>query len=204
MAKQTRDAEFTAFVAARAPWLRKVAYLLCGDWHRADDLVQEAVTKLYVRWARLSRLENLDGYARTVLVNTFLAEQRSPWGRWTARRRTGAVPEPAAAPADLDLAVDLRRALAALPPRQRATVVLRHYCDLTVEQTAAALGCSTGNVKSQTSRGLDALRRSLGHRNPPGTPDAAGSAGARHLLDLPHPQDLRDLRPAVPVEGAAS
>ncbi|MFB8243209.1 SigE family RNA polymerase sigma factor [Kitasatospora purpeofusca] len=190
MAKQTRDAEFTEFVAARAPWLRKVAYLLCGDWHRADDLVQESVTKLYVRWSRLSRLENLDGYARTVLVNTFLAEQRSPWGRWAARRRTGAaVPEPAAAGTDLDLSVDLRRALAALPPRQRATVVLRHYCDLTVEQTAAALGCSTGNVKSQTSRGLDALRRSLGHQ------ERAERAG------LP---DLRDLRPAVPVEGAAS
>lgn len=88
MAKQTRDAEFTEFVAARAPWLRKVAYLLCGDWHRADDLVQESVTKLYVRWSRLSRLENLDGYARTVLVNTFLAEQRSP----------GAAGPPAAGP----------------------------------------------------------------------------------------------------------
>ncbi|MFJ8437012.1 SigE family RNA polymerase sigma factor [Kitasatospora sp. NPDC094019] len=190
MAKQTRDAEFTEFVAARAPWLRKVAYLLCGDWHRADDLVQESVTKLYVRWSRLSRLENLDGYARTVLVNTFLAEQRSPWGRWTARRRTGAVPDPAAAPADLDLAVDLRRALADLPPRQRAAVVLRHYCDLTVEQTAAALGCSTGNVKSQTSRGLDALRRSLDRQE------------RRDQQDRTDPPHFRDLRPAVPVEGA--
>ncbi|WP_078880653.1 MULTISPECIES: SigE family RNA polymerase sigma factor [Kitasatospora] len=197
MAKQTRDAEFTEFVAARAPWLRKVAYLLCGDWHRADDLVQESVTKLYVRWSRLSRLENLDGYARTVLVNTFLAEQRSPWGRWTARRRTGAVPEPAAAGTDLDLSVDLRRALAALPPRQRATVVLRHYCDLTVEQTAAALGCSTGNVKSQTSRGLDALRRSLDQQD---LRDRTEHTRLTARTDLP---ELRDLRPAVPVEGAA-
>ncbi|WP_327677460.1 SigE family RNA polymerase sigma factor [Kitasatospora sp. NBC_00458] len=183
MAKQTRDAEFTAFVAARAPWLRKVAYLLCGDWHRADDLVQESVTKLYVRWGRLSRLENLDGYARTVLVNTFLAEQRSPWARWTARRRAEEVPEAAAALTDLDASVDLRSALAALPPRQRATVVLRYFCDLTVEQTAAAMGCSTGNVKSQTSRGLDALRRRLDQRNLP---------------------DLSDLRPTAPVEGAVS
>ncbi|MFD7417233.1 SigE family RNA polymerase sigma factor [Kitasatospora purpeofusca] len=198
MAKQTRDAEFTEFVAARAPWLRKVAYLLCGDWHRADDLVQESVTKLYVRWSRLSRLENLDGYARTVLVNTFLAEQRSPWGRWAARRRTGAVPEPAAAGPDLDLSVDLRRALAALPPRQRATVVLRHYCDLTVEQTAAALGCSTGNVKSQTSRGLDALRRSLDQQ------DRQDRQDRQHRQDRTDLPNLRDLRPAVPVEGAAS
>ncbi|WP_380279164.1 SigE family RNA polymerase sigma factor [Kitasatospora purpeofusca] len=162
MAKQDGDAEFTEFVAARAPWLRKVAYLLCGDWHRADDLVQEAVTKLYVRWGRLSGVENLDGYARTVLLNTFLAEQRSPWWRWTARRDTEAVPERAVPAPDVDGSVDLRRALAALPPRQRATVVLRYYCDLTVEQTAAALECSTGTVKSQSARGLGSLRRSLG------------------------------------------
>ncbi|MFF8775430.1 SigE family RNA polymerase sigma factor [Kitasatospora sp. NPDC015120] len=161
MAKQTRDAEFTEYATARSPWLRKVAYLLCGDWHRADDLAQETVTKLYVRWARVSKADNIDGYVRTVLVNTFLAEQRSPWGRWSARRREEAFPERAAAVADLDASVDLRAALAALPPRQRATVVLRYYCDLTVEQTAAAMGCSTGNVKSQSSRGLDALRRLL-------------------------------------------
>ncbi|MER7708279.1 SigE family RNA polymerase sigma factor [Kitasatospora sp. NPDC097605] len=164
MAKQNRDAEFTEYVAARAPWLRKVAYLLCGDWHRADDLVQEAVTKLYVRWARLSGVENLDGYARTVLLNTFLAEQRSPWWRWTARRGPETVPEGTVSALDVDASIDLHRALAALPPRQRATVVLRYYCDLTVEQTAAALDCSAGNVKSQSSRGLDALRRSLGRR----------------------------------------
>ncbi len=161
MAKQRRDADFTEFVTSRAEWLRKVAYLLCADWHRADDLVQECVTKLYVRWPRMARVDNLDGYARTVLVNTFLAEQRSPWGRWTARRRTADLPESLAAARDLESAMDLRLALAALPPRQRATVVLRYYCDLTVEQTAEAMGCSTGNVKSQTSRGLDALRRLL-------------------------------------------
>ncbi|MER5354990.1 SigE family RNA polymerase sigma factor [Kitasatospora sp. NPDC002551] len=187
MANQNRDAEFTEFVAARAPWLRKVAYLLCGDWHRADDLVQEAVTKLYVRWGRLSGVENMDGYARTVLLNTFLAEQRSPWWRWTARRGTETVPEKAVAALDVDASVDLRRALAALPPRQRATVVLRYYCDLTVEQTAAALECSTGNVKSQSSRGLDALRRSLDQWQ------------VREEF-----RELRELRIPVPAEGAAS
>ncbi|MFE7194284.1 SigE family RNA polymerase sigma factor [Kitasatospora sp. NPDC057541] len=161
MPKQTRDAEFTEYASARTPWLRKVAYLLCGDWHRADDLVQETVTKLYVRWGRMSKVENIDGYVRTVLVNTFLAEQRSPWGRWSARRREDTLPERAVSGPDLDVSVDLRTALTALPPRQRAAVVLRYYCDLTVEQTAAAMACSTGNVKSQTSRGLDALRRHL-------------------------------------------
>jgi RNA polymerase sigma-70 factor (sigma-E family) len=167
MAGQTRDAEFTEYVASRAGWLRKVAYLLCSDWHRADDLVQEAITKLYTSWSRARRVENLDGYARTVLVNTFLAEQRSPWRRWT--RTGGSEPERAWTPPDQDAAMDLRQALAALPPRQRATVVLRHYCDLTVEQTADALGCSTGNVKSQTSRALDSLRRSVTLRSVEGS-----------------------------------
>ncbi|MBE1531451.1 SigE family RNA polymerase sigma factor [Actinomadura algeriensis] len=155
--RSARDDEFTAYVAARAPWLRRVAYLLCQDWHRADDLVQTAVTRLYVNWRRASKADNLDGYARTVLVRGYLAEQRGGWGR-RVRVMESTPDEPAPdPPADLDL----RRALAALPPGQRAAVVLRFYCDLSVEQAAAVLGCSTGNVKSQTSRGLDALRRKL-------------------------------------------
>ncbi|GHF90048.1 RNA polymerase sigma24 factor [Kitasatospora xanthocidica] len=159
MAKQTRDEEFTEYVASRSGWLRKVAYLLCGDWHRADDLVQETITKLYVNWARAARLENRDGYARRVLVNTFLAEQRTAWWRRTVR--SGTDPDGVAGGVDLDASLDLRRALAALPPRQRATVVLRYYCDLSIEQAAEALGCSSGNVKSQSSRALDTLRSRL-------------------------------------------
>ncbi|MFF1909417.1 SigE family RNA polymerase sigma factor [Kitasatospora sp. NPDC058218] len=162
MAKTAREAEFTAYVASRSGWLRKVAYLLCGDWHRADDLVQESITKLYVNWPRAGRVENIDGYARKVLVNTFLAEQRSPW--WRRTTRTGVEPDTESAGIDLDASLDLRKALAALPPRQRATVVLRYYCDLTIDQAAEALGCSSGNVKSQTSRGLEALRATLAVR----------------------------------------
>ncbi|MFF2631077.1 SigE family RNA polymerase sigma factor [Kitasatospora griseola] len=163
MAELTRDEEFTAFVASRAVWLRRVAYLLCADWHRADDLVQEAVTRLYLHWGRAGRADNPDGYARTVLVNVFLAEQRTAWWR---RSRPAAQPPERAVPeaADLAVSLDLQKALAALPPRQRATVVLRYYCDLTVEQTAAAMGCSNGNVKSQSSRALEALRRSTALR----------------------------------------
>ncbi|MER7757115.1 SigE family RNA polymerase sigma factor [Kitasatospora sp. NPDC097643] len=160
MAKQARDEEFTEYVASRSGWLRKVAYLLCGDWHRADDLVQESVTKLYVNWSRAGRLENVDGYARRVLVNTFLAEQRTSW--WRRTSRSGGDLDGESGPlVDLDASLDLRQALSALPARQRATVVLRYYCDLTIDQTADAMGCSPGNVKSQTSRGLDTLRRSL-------------------------------------------
>ncbi|MER5642745.1 SigE family RNA polymerase sigma factor [Kitasatospora sp. NPDC002227] len=160
--KQSRDAEFAEYVASRSGWLRKVAFLLCSDWHRADDLVQETITKLYTNWHRAGQAANRDGYARTVLVNTFLAEQRSPWRRRTAAIALEAVEGGVVVEPDIAATMDLQQALTGLPPRQRATVVLRYYCDLTVEQTADALGCSSGNVKSQTSRGLSALRRSLG------------------------------------------
>lgn len=163
MGELARDAEFTEFARARAPWLRKVAYLLCGDWHRADDLVQASMLKLYTGWHRAGHVENVDGYARRTLINMFLAEQRGPW--WVRVISHGREPDPeiladARSPTalDLDAALDLRTALAALPPRQRAAVVLRYYCDLSVDQTAEILGCSTGNVKSQTSRGLRSLR----------------------------------------------
>jgi RNA polymerase sigma-70 factor (sigma-E family) len=166
MAKPDRDAEFTEYVSARQAWLRRVAFLLCGDWHRADDLVQSAITKLYAHWHRARRVDNLDGYARRTLVNTYLAEQRSGWAKWTMLHRFGgeSASDPEPSPAltrDLDLGLDLKTALAQLPPRQRVTVVLRFYCDLSIEQTAQLMGCSVGNVKSQSSRGLATLRNLL-------------------------------------------
>ncbi|MFF1606557.1 SigE family RNA polymerase sigma factor [Amycolatopsis sp. NPDC058278] len=153
------DAGFTEYVTARAAWLRKVAYLLCGDWHRADDLVQSAITRLYASWPRASRADNLDGYARRTLVNTFLAEQRTSWWRRVDLRQNDQ--DPPAPRADVELALDLRAALAQLPARQRATVVLRYFGDLSVAETARALGCSPGTVKSQTAKAVDALRELL-------------------------------------------
>ncbi|MFB9686669.1 SigE family RNA polymerase sigma factor [Amycolatopsis plumensis] len=150
------DAGFTEYVTARAAWLRKVAYLLCGDWHRADDLVQSSVTRLYAHWPRASRAANVDGYVRRTLVNTYLAEQRTSWWRRVdLREKDHEPPTPAA---DVELALDLRAALERLPARQRATVVLRYFCDLPVAETARALGCSEGTVKSQTAKAVDALR----------------------------------------------
>ncbi|MBF9072056.1 sigma factor [Streptacidiphilus fuscans] len=73
MTEHQRDAEFCEFASTRVPWLRRVAYLLCGDWHQADDLTQTALTRLYRHWHRIHRLDNLDGYARTTLVNAFLS-----------------------------------------------------------------------------------------------------------------------------------
>ncbi|WP_308169888.1 SigE family RNA polymerase sigma factor [Acrocarpospora catenulata] len=153
------DAEFTDYVSGKASWLRQVAFLLCGDWHRADEVVQIAITRLFVHWSRVRVAGNIDGYARTVLVNVYLAERRSPW----ARRMVplGGQEEPPADNGDLDRVLDLRGALAKLPPRQRAVVVLRYYCDLSVEETARTLRCSQGNVKSQTARAIDRLRRML-------------------------------------------
>jgi RNA polymerase sigma-70 factor (sigma-E family) len=153
------DAGFTEYVTARAAWLRKVAYLLCGDWHRADDLVQSAITRLYANWPRASRADNLDGYARRTLVNTFLAEQRTSWWRRVDLREKDH--DPPAWGADVEMALDLRAALERLPARQRATVVLRYFGDLPVAETARALGCSEGTVKSQTAKAVDALRELL-------------------------------------------
>jgi RNA polymerase sigma-70 factor (sigma-E family) len=164
-----RDLEFTEYVGARLPWLRRIAFLLCQDWSRADDLVQAAITSLYVHWGRAGAVEHVDAYARTILVRAFLSERRSGW----ARRVTlpGQLPDRPAAAADQDAAIDLREALARVPPRQRATLVLRYYSDLNVEQTAKVLGCSAGTVKSQTAKGMIALRRAL-------EPQAAGEMSA--------------------------
>jgi RNA polymerase sigma-70 factor (sigma-E family) len=154
-----RDAEYVEYVESRLTWLRRVAYLLCQDWHSADDLVQVTVTRLFTHWPRARRMDNVDGYVRTILFRTFLGERRSGWRR---RVLLAASPPDAIAPgSDRDAVLDVREALATVPPRQRATLVLRYYCDLDVEQAAAALGCSAGTVKSQTAKGLAAMRRVL-------------------------------------------
>jgi RNA polymerase sigma-70 factor (sigma-E family) len=154
--------DYVAYVEGRLAWLRRLAYLLCQDWHEADDLVQAALTRLYMYWPRVARMDNIDAYVRTILIRTFLGERRSPWFRRVLLRGVPADGVTAsAACADPDMALDVREALAAIPPRQRATLVLRFYCDLDVEQAATVLGCSAGTVKSQTSKGLAALRRML-------------------------------------------
>jgi RNA polymerase sigma-70 factor (sigma-E family) len=154
-----RDAEFTEFVQARLSALRRVAFLLARDWDRADDIVQAAITKLYVHWSRAQGGGHAEAYARTIVVREFLSEQRSGWARRVSL--AGEVPDRAAAASDHAAVLDVRSALGALPPGQRATLVLRFYCDLSVGQTAEALGCSEGTVKSQTAKGLQALRRAL-------------------------------------------
>jgi len=162
--RDEQEREYLAYVDARSPWLRRVAYLLAHDWHRADDLVQATITHLYVHWRRVRAADNIDGYVRRMLVNEFLQERRSLWGgRLVLSPDAPDIPAP---PLDVATQLTVRAALARVPPRQRAVLVLRYYCDLSVAETAAALGCSTGNVKSLTSHALGALRALLGDPAP--------------------------------------
>jgi RNA polymerase sigma-70 factor (sigma-E family) len=158
-----RDAEFADYMSARMPSLRRLALLLCQDWHRADELVQAAMTKLYLHWSRAANAESIDAYVRTILVHEFIAERRSAWARRVSL--TDQLPETAGRTADADGSMDLQAAVAGLPPRQRAVLVLRFYCDLNVDQAAQVLGCTPGTVKSQTSKALASLRRALGRES---------------------------------------
>lgn len=153
--------EYVEYVTARLAGLRRFAFLLCGDEHRADDLVQQTITKLYERWRRTRTVEHLDRYVRTMLLRVFLDERRLGWSARVAL--TGTAPErPAPDGPDLAQRAVLRSALARVPRRQQAVLVLRFLCDLPVDEVARLLDCSAGNVKSQTHHGLATLRRLLG------------------------------------------
>lgn len=170
----SREREFRAWAAARRAGLRRTAYLLCLDWHTADDVVQETLTKVYVRWPEVSASGGQDAYARRVIVTTVIDIRRRPWRREAftddlnlTALRAGVRTEDHVAARALEAVDDgyvrdrVTRALAALPRGMRAVIVLRFYEDLSVEQTAQELGCSTGNIKSQTSRGLQHLKKLL-------------------------------------------
>jgi RNA polymerase sigma-70 factor (sigma-E family) len=148
--------EFTEFATAATPRLRRTAFLLCGDWHTAEDLAQTTLTKVYVSWRRIKRHEAAHAYASRTLLNTYLSDQR-------ARRRPGEVltdlpPERLAEPQGPELRVMILAALATLPPKVRMMVVLRYWADMSVDQVAEHLGCTPGNVKSQSARALGKLR----------------------------------------------
>jgi RNA polymerase sigma-70 factor (sigma-E family) len=161
--KAELEGEYVEYVRARMSALRRFAFLLCGDEHRADDLVQQTITRLYERWHRARTATSLDQYVRTMLVRAFLDERRRAWSTRVAL--TGQPPEPATvAGPDVEQRTVLRQALAQVPRRQQAVLVLRFLCDLPVDEVARLLGCSAGNVKSQTHHGLAALRRHLGDR----------------------------------------
>ncbi|MER7281604.1 SigE family RNA polymerase sigma factor [Dactylosporangium sp. CA-052675] len=154
-----RDTAFAEYFAARSDAMRGTAFLLCGDWHRAEDLTQTAFTKLYLAWNRVSRHEVLDGYLRRTLVRTYLDERRLGW--WRRVRTSDTPPEPPTVDTGPEERVAVLAALSAVPARQRAVLILRYWEDLSVEETAELLGCSAGTVKSQAARGLQTLRARL-------------------------------------------
>ena len=154
--RRLEEAGFRDYVTARMDVLRRTAYLLCRDWHLTDDLVSITIGKLYRHWPRVRRMDHVDAYVRRILVRTWLDEKTRAWRR---EEPAEMLPEPAVLPSD-DVVerLGLLELLDALPPGRRAAVVLRYYCDLSVEETAEILDCSPGTVKSQTARGLDSLR----------------------------------------------
>lgn len=156
----SQDLDFRAWASARREPLRRTAYMMCGDWYLADDLVQDAMARLYAVWGRVVRTGDPEGYSRRILLNLLIDERRRPWRRREVQRDT--LPDPAPVPeTDDNLSSVVVEALTAVPPRQRAVLVLRFYEDRSVEETAAVLGCSPGTVKSQTAKGLSNLRSAL-------------------------------------------
>lgn len=161
--EQREEQEFAEYFAARRDAVRRTAYALCGDWHRADDLAQTAFVALHRRWRKIRDRGALDAYVRKTLVRALIDETRRPWRR---ERFVEEMPEVASKDGEVGDSVATRSALLdglrRVPPRQRAVLVLRFLEGLDVAAVAEALKCSEGTVKSQTSRGLATLRDVLG------------------------------------------
>ena len=159
--RAARDEEFTAFVTGATPRLRRTAYLMCRDWHLAQDLTQLTLAGMYASWGRICRTANLEAYSRRVLMNAVFDQRKRHSGSEVVIAeppdRTGSPVE-----RDAELHVTLMRALAALPVRDQAVVVLRHWEDHSVETVAEILDVSVSVVKMQSMRALAHLRAMLG------------------------------------------
>jgi RNA polymerase sigma-70 factor (sigma-E family) len=154
----TPDEEFADFAQTASPQLRRTAFLLCGNWHTAEDLVQTTLAKVFVSWRRIRRRDAVRAYAARTLVNTYLADKRS---KRSSEFITDRLPERPVEPPAPETRMVVLGVLATLPPRARAVVVLRYWEDLSVDQVAAVLGCSPGNVKSLSAGALGKLRAAL-------------------------------------------
>lgn len=168
------DAEFAAYMSARQPGLLRTAYLLTGDRHTAEDLVQTALAKLYLSWDKVRDHGSLDGYVRRIMVNELNSLWRRPWKR--RERSTDVVPDVEVHRDEYDegRAAAVWAVVRTLPTRQRAVVVLRYYEGLSEAEIAETLGISPGTVKSQASRALAALRERAPAGLDPRTRDADG------------------------------
>ena len=158
-------ADFASWMAARQGRLLRTAYLLTGDVHAAEDLVQTALAKLYLAWDRVAEAPSVDAYARKILVNEHTSTWRRLWRHREVVTDTSTYDVPVAGEQYDGVADALWDAVRGLPERQRAVVVLRYYEQLSERETADALGVTVGTVKSQASRALDTLRAHLGDRD---------------------------------------
>jgi RNA polymerase sigma-70 factor (sigma-E family) len=154
----TSDEEFVEFAEIASPQLRRTAFLLCGNWHTAEDLVQTTLARVFVSWRKIRRRDAARAYAARTLVNTYLAEKRS---KRSAEILTDRFPERPVEPHAPETRIVVLSVLATLPPRARAVVVLRYWEDLSVDQVAAMLSCSPGNVKSLAAGALSKLRAAV-------------------------------------------
>lgn len=169
-AVRDRDAEFTAYLHARQPSLLRTAYLLTGDRHTAEDVMQTSLAKLYLAWDKVNDRDSVDAYVRRIMVN----ENNSLWRRpWKKREHASDVmPEAVYVDAyDEGRSAALWTVVQSLPPKARAVVVLRFYEQLSEAETADVLGISVGTVKSQCSRAVAALRDRVPADLRPGHPE---------------------------------
>jgi RNA polymerase sigma-70 factor (sigma-E family) len=183
-AVRSAEEEFVDFAEAASLRLRRTAFLLCGNWHTAEDLAQTTLAKMFVSWHKIKRRGAVHAYAyaKRTLVNTYLDDRRL---KRSGEILTDRIPERAAEPQALETRLVVCAALATLPPRARAVVVLRYWEDMSVEQVADVLGCSPGTVKSHTARALGRLHAVLGE---------AMSGYGRAGRDLEGPDEMGDGR----------
>lgn len=159
MAQERQTSSYEEFVVARSPALFRTAYLLTGSRADAEDLLQVTLVKVYAAWRRVVRADSPEAYARRILANAFVSSRRP--ARFTRERLVHSPPDAAAHDPDPDDRLALWPLVRALPPRQRAVVVLRYYEGLTEREIADTLRIAPGTVKSTASAALAALRRSV-------------------------------------------
>jgi RNA polymerase sigma-70 factor (sigma-E family) len=203
--------EFEVFVAETADSLLRAVYLVVWDGPEAEDLLQECYVRLARRWPRVRRMENPRAYARKVLMNLALDGHRQRRRRRDELELGGSV-DPQGTPdhtasaafARMEAGTDLERALEDLPPRQRAAIVLRYYEDLSEAQTAEAMGCSIGTVKSTTARAIERLRALAPVIESEIGPEGRPSADASHESPLtnPHQDNGRAQNASIDREGS--
>jgi RNA polymerase sigma-70 factor (sigma-E family) len=156
------DDDYVDYISARLPALKRLAYQLCGSEHRADDLVQETITKAFMKWPKIRQVDRINQYVNSIMVRTHIDDTRRGW---FGVRLFDSPPDRGTDDRPYEDRAVVHQALAHLPARQRAAVVLRYLYDLPIDEVAEVLGCTAGTVKSQTHHAMAKLRAVLGDRD---------------------------------------